>query len=134
MTTHCDPNLDDPKDPAPDSSDPEGDKCFTRLCKSGLFNPSNPRFATFQYVPSDKIRDIIAILLGKIRGGSGGESKGRNNNMFKLGVALGNLQFYYTKSRKCTSEFEDDLNDALTEFNTTCRSQTAPYRAKVELF
>lgn len=53
---------------------------------------------------------------------------------FRLETALGKLQTYYSKAPKYSGDFEDDLEDALTEFNTASRGQLAPDEYKPELF
>lgn len=72
-------------------------------------------------------------------GSSGGVVKGyrgknQSSGKLKFEVVLFQLQSYYTKAQKYTGEFEEDLNDALTEFKTACRSQIASEFAKPELF
>ena len=57
----------------------------------------------------------------------------RNEPKFKLELALGRLQSYYAKAAKFSGDFEDDLEDAFTEFNTACKGQLAPDEAKSEL-
>lgn len=53
---------------------------------------------------------------------------------FLLETALGRLQSYYSKAPKYSGDFEDDFEDALTEFLTACRGQLATDSAKPELF
>lgn len=53
---------------------------------------------------------------------------------FCLETALGRLQSYYSKAAKYSGDFEDDFENALTEFETASRSQLAPDAHKPELF
>lgn len=77
----------------------------------------------------------MAILLSDNNGGGRteiGEKSG--DNKFELKIALGKLQSYWTKAPQFSAEFEDDMNYALTQFNTAWRGQVAPDCAKLELF
>ena len=58
----------------------------------------------------------------------------RVESKFKLEIALGRLQSYYSISKKFSGDFEDDLDDSLAEFNTACRGQMAPDEVKPEMF
>ena len=59
--------------------------------------------------------------------------RNRAEPKFRLEIALGRLQSYYSKTNKFSGDFEDDLEDALAEFDTACRGQLAPDDAKPEL-
>ena len=61
------------------------------------------------------------------------DSRNRNEPKFRLEIALGRLQNYYSKATKFGGDFEDDLEDALAEFETACKGQLAPEDAKPEL-
>ena len=62
------------------------------------------------------------------------ESRNRSKPKFRLEVSLGRLQNYYSKGSKFGGDFEDDLEDAMAEFDTAGRGQLAPDEAKSELF
>ena len=57
----------------------------------------------------------------------------RNEPKFRLELALGRLQSYYSKANKFGGDFEDDLEEALAEFETACRGQLAPDDSKPEM-
>ena len=59
--------------------------------------------------------------------------RNKNEPIFKREIALGHLQRYYSKARKFGGYFEEDLENALAEFNTPCCRQLTPDDVKPEL-
>lgn len=119
--------------------------------------PTDPHLAlssALNNLNPSKMRDIIDILLSNNEDANANERRdscepqkapaattptntgprAESTQRFRLESALGKLQSYYTKAPKYSGDFEDDFEDALTEFGTACRGQLAPDTAKPELF
>ena len=84
-----------------------------------MTRPPDP-ISTSNPTSSDPIFD------GDVTTGANNDSaNNRYEPKFKLEIALGRLQSYYSKAQKFSGDFEEDLDDSLAEFNT-CLLYTSP--------
>lgn len=98
-----------------------------------------------QSLSSEKLREIMSIIFSSnapqnnttvidLDGNNDNGRHSKGDRKFRLETALSFLQSYYSKAPKYSDDFEDDFEDAKTEFTTACRGNLAPDEAKQELF